>query len=861
MTSMMYLRRRPRYDLFRVRPQIEQLETRCLLATFVVTTSNNSGSGSLRQAILNANNNPGLDAIHFNMIGPKTVSPTSALPDVSGPTIIDGTTQPGYSGVPIIELNGSNAGNTNGLRLIGGNSAVYGLIVNRFKGDGILIQNAGNNLIAGNYIGTDNTGMGDLGNTGGGVSIYNAPNNVIGGTTAGARNVISGNGITGVFIFQSGAAGNVVLGNFVGTNAAGSGDLGNGGEGVHIQNAPNNVVGGIAAGARNVIAGNVGAGVLIFLPGSSGNVVQGNYIGTDITGTTAIGNGFEGVRIEDAPGNTIGGTLVEARNLISGNDRAGVLVFLPGASGNVMQGNYIGTDFTGITAIANGGEGVAISRAADNTVGGTENGARNLISGNERAGVLIDLSSSSGNLVQGNYIGTDVTGVTAIANGGEGVKIADAPDNAVGGTPEAARNLISGNVGAGVLIYLPGASGNLVQGNYIGTDVSGTRPVGNADGVHIQSAPNNLVGGTTPRARNLISGNRNGGVVIFLPDAMENKVQGNYIGTDVSGRKPLGNGTEGIHIERAPGNMIGGTTPEVRNLISGNAHAGLAIYFPESTQNVIQGNYFGTDVSGIRDLGNKGDGIVIKEDASNNAIGGSAVGSGNTIAFNANAGIVVGSNASDTAVGNAIQRNSIFANRGLAIDLANDGVTPIHNCGSPSGPNQLQNLPVTQAVAKGSATEVRGIVNGRPGVVYTLEFFASKFVNSSGFGDGQRFVGEASIATGGDCLGIYDLFFSGISANEVVTVTATDSAGNTSEFSNAVIVQDINVHSTDAHTFKTPSVVDQTLHPLLHFVTAQAGRHCSSCNAESDRLCRAVRKAYLDYHGSWDHISFSGGWS
>ena len=211
-----------------------------------------------------------------------------------------------------------------------------------------------------------------------------------------------------------------------------------------------NTIGGTAAGAGNVISGNARAGVFIY-DSATGNLVAGNYIGTDVTGTMPLGNAYvrrgdrrcaceQHDRRDDGRG----------RNVISGNVQGGVLID-DSATGNLVAGNFIGTDVTGTKALGNAYTGVEIADSAwNNTIGGTTAGDRNVISGNAQAGVFID-GSATGNLVAGNFIGTDVTGTKALGNGTAGVEIADSAwNNTIGGTTAGDRNVISGNAKDGV---------------------------------------------------------------------------------------------------------------------------------------------------------------------------------------------------------------------------------------------------------------------------------------------------------------------------------------------------------------------------------------------------------------------------
>ncbi len=417
---------------------------------------------------------------------------------------------------------------------IGGTSAADRNIISGNDAQGIRIITSGatGNVVRGNYIGTDVTGTVDLGNTVDGLQINSsATGNTIGGSNAGAGNVISGNNNIGIKIVTSG---NTIQGNHIGTNAAGTASLGNTFHGIEISNVSNNTIGGTAAGSRNLISGNGTFGIYIIGTSASGNTILGNYIGTDVTGTGDLGNTSEGVHIRDASNNTVGGTTATARNIISGNNSFGVGIFTFGAvpTGNIVAGNYIGTDVNGATAIGNSQAGVSIT-GANNTVGGTTAGAGNLISGNSQEGVEIFTSDATGNKVEGNLIGTNATGTSALANGFHGVIIRDASNNTVGGTTSGARNVISGNSQEGVRIQESSASttGNRVEGNYIGTDITGTADVGNVlDGVVVLGgATANTIGGTATGAGNIISGNDLRGVAIFTATSLGNPVLGNSI--------------------------------------------------------------------------------------------------------------------------------------------------------------------------------------------------------------------------------------------------------------------------------------------------------------------------------------------
>ena len=578
--------------------------------------SDNTTPGSqctLRAAIMQANASPGLDTITFGIgAGPQTISPTSGLPGITDALVIDGTTQPGFAGTPIIELNGSGAGAASGLSISAGNSTIRGLVINRFGPavpyleSGIQLFYGGNNVVEGNFIGTDLTGTLDRGNTGNGIYVSSS-NNVIGGTTAAQRNIVSGNGKPGIIISSLVAAANT-------------------------------------------------------------NTVEGNYIGTDLTGTAPLGNDNVGVLIRDGVGNTIGGT-------------------------------------TGVSPDACWG--------ACNIIAATKR-----IYAADGYGVVIhrDLATTSGNVVQGNFIGTDITGTNAFGNVADGVRIDGAAGNTIGGTTAAERNIIASSGSDGV-------------------DIRGTQTAGNT-------------------------------------------IQGNYIGTNVSGTIALPNTENGVYISNTPLNMIGGTSA-ARNVISGNGGAGVKIAGASATGNMLQSNYIGLKPDGATALKNLSHGVFITTSASNNAVGASTPGLGNSIGFNGGDGVYV-----DSGTGNAIRRNEIFSNDGLGIDLGTDGEDMNDALDADTGANNLQNTPTITGVPPAIPATVTGFINSAPNTTYTLEFFATAHGDPSPLGEGRYFLGSALVTTDGSGHQSFSVSTSGpVLAGDFVTATATDPAGNTSEYS------------------------------------------------------------------------------
>jgi titin len=537
-------------------------------ATYIVSNLADSGAGSLRQAILNANGNPGLDTIVFNLsgTGPFTITPSSALPAITDPVVIDGTTQPGYAGTPLIEINGTNqAAGTAGLYITAGGSTVSGLAINRCPLDGIRLESLGTNVIQGNFLGTDPTGTVALANGEGGIVLNGSPGNLIGGTNASEGNLISGGNLNGISVIGLASSGNVISGNYIGTTVTGMGSLGNLDNGIEILSAPGNTIGGTNAGSGNIISGNQQDGVLISSAGASGNIIQGNFLGVDATGSTALPNTENGVTIDGAAGNIVGGPT--GGNVISGNGENGVALLDSGGGTNIVQGNLIGTDYTGTVQLANVESGVYIQDPG-NTIGGPA-ALGNVISGNDENGIFIYGPTATNNLIAGNYIGTDITGETYLGNKYAGITVSSAPANTIGGTIAGDGNVISANGNSG--ISLNGTTtATVIQGNYIGTDAIGTTSLANlVGGIFLYNSGSNLIGGAVAGAGNLISGNYQEGISVGDPGANFNIIQGNFIGTMADGFSPLGNQLHNIDFsDTASNNLVGGTTPAADNHIA-----------------------------------------------------------------------------------------------------------------------------------------------------------------------------------------------------------------------------------------------------------------------------------------------------
>jgi hypothetical protein len=652
---------------------------------------------SLREAIEATNNFPGGGTIEFdiptseNGYNPETelwtIPVTSTLPlMLGGSTFIDGYSQPGalratdtISASLKIVIDGSSAGSgANGFTITSAGNKIEGLVINQFSENGIRITGNGgtDNTISGNHIGTNPIGSAVLGNDKNGVIISDgAQKNTIGGYTPGERNIISGNGWNGVSIYGSDTMSNTVSGNFIGVDANGTVDLGNTQDGVIIFNgAQNNTTGGNTPGERNIISGNGWNGVSICGSGTISNTISGNYIGIDASGTRDLGNSRDGIEICDtAQNNTIGGNTPGERNIISANGSYGIDINGNGTMGNTVSGNYIGTVTSGMTGLGNNFDGVIISSSAqNNTIGGSTPGERNVISGNGWSGIGIIGSGTTGNTVSGNYIGTDISGTTKLGNNYDGVIISSsAQNNTIGGSTPSERNVISGNEWSGVSINSNNTTDNVVSGNYIGTDASGTIELGNThDGVIISSgAQSNTIGGSTTGERNVISGNGRYGVNISTSGTNSNTVSGNYIGTNANGTANLGNTYDGVVIYNgAHNNTIGGSTPSKRNVISGNGWSGVGIFDTTTKGNIVSGNYIGTNSNGTVELGNTHNGVLISSGANNNTIGGSTPSGRNVISGNGWSGVgIYGS----TTKGNIVSGNYIGTDSSGAYRVGN----------------------------------------------------------------------------------------------------------------------------------------------------------------------------------------------
>ena len=578
-------------------------------------------------------------------------------------------------------------------------------------------------------------------------------------------------------VLISGSSGNVVAGNFIGTNAAGTAALGNSVDGVDVDDGAVNNT----VGGTSTGAGNVVSGSnragVEFANAGSGNVALGNMIGTDASGTTALGNGW-GVSVGFDAGETIGGTTAGARNLISGNF-GGINIDV--TFGLVIEGNWIGLNAAGTAAVPNLSFGIQAAGPGDAenvVIGGTTPGAGNVISGNGGVGIISATQTTSNFLIQGNLIGTNPSGASALDLGSQvGVQIL-VGGTTIGGTTAAARNIISGN-NYNVQISNATATGDAVEGNYIGTDVTGTLSLNNGGGpgVVVQEGANNNTIGGTASGAGNLISGNNIGVWLIYGGTTGNVVEGNFVGTNAGGTASVGNVT-GVEISNgASGNTVGGSTGGAANVISANANGGVYLTGSGTSGNLLEGNFVGTNVSGAN-LGNHGAGVLLDQGAADNSVGGPTAGMGNTIAFNTEAGVALTGSAT---TGDTIRGNSIYGNAQLGIDLGNTGGVLANDSQGHVGPNNNQDYPVLQSFTPGLPTVVTGTYGSSAGAQFTLDLYANPAADPSGFGQGQIYLGSQVVTTGAN--GAFTATVDGASLpSYVLSATATD-PGDTSEFS------------------------------------------------------------------------------
>lgn len=475
--------------------ELEAMERRQLLAIYTVVNNGDSGSGTLRQAILSSNSNPGGDTIKFALPATElTIAPLTPLPAITDSnTQIDATTQTNYdktTGQPIVILSGSQLP-TNaqgpGLQVTGGGATIKGLVIDNFASyAGITLSGSPGDLVQDCYIGTSANGLAAAGNGGNGISVGTS-SCTIGGTGVTERNVISGNTGNGINITANKTT---VQGNIIGLGADGSTILPNS-DGIDMSSSVGNQIGGIAAGAGNVISGNIFQGIFIFVGGSTGDAIQGNLIGTDATGTVAKANGSDGILLQDAATMTIGGAS-GAGNVISGNGGSGIYLLGTNTKNVTIAGNKIGVAATGGTAVPNRSAGIWVNGAVNDVIGGASVNVSNVIANNgvqgNTAGVNIQAGSSIEILT--NSIHDNANGGIALSPGSNGdlpAPVLTAAQTAAGQTDVTGSLTVDPTTGASSNFIVqffaspgPDAAGKVEGQTFIGQTTVTTDANGNA---------------------------------------------------------------------------------------------------------------------------------------------------------------------------------------------------------------------------------------------------------------------------------------------------------------------------------------------------------------------------------------------
>ncbi len=419
-----------------------------------------------------------------------------------------------------------------------------------------------------------------------------------------------------------------------------------------------------------------------------------------------------------------------------------------------------------------GADGLVLS-AASNTIAGLS------IVGFSGSGIVLNPGANATEVVA-DYIGWSAAGGQARPNG-TGISINGASNNTIGGTIAGSGNVISGNTGDGILMNTGGGAGsdNDIYGNLIGTDPTGTFADANGEsGIDVEGAPGTQIGLPVTNAGNVISGNTGPGIEL-LSGATGTVIQNNEIGFALDGKSAIGNGGDGIYLSDSPWNQIGGTLQIDANLIGSNGGNGINAQ-GSSSNTLVEGNFIGTDVTATLNRGNQSNGIELG--SSSNTIGGTIAGAANTIDFNGAGQAGSGVQLVGSPTFNEILSNSIYENSVLGINLGN-GPTPSHQPGTP-GPNNYQNYPTLLAAqGDGTTTIVQGKLIGLPSTNYLIQFYSSVTASASGFGEGQTLIGSDVVPSDANGLVTFTYPMSADTApGEWISATATDPAGDTSEF-------------------------------------------------------------------------------
>ena len=610
---------------------------------YTVSNTNDSGAGSLRDAITAANSSSSTQysGITFSVAGVITLA--SDLPAITQKVLIDGTTAPGYvagntTTAPLVAVNFNNAGSGFNFNSGSAGSGITALSIYGSNSNGITL-NASNIVLLKNYIGLNLSGAAG-GNAKDGVYISSTSTNNIIGTNPKSisglySNVISGNTQNGIQIY--GSAGNKVQANAIGTNPAGTAKITNGFNGIYVTYyAVDNTIGGtayvdtatgqtnnptgnkgtvaivsIAPPLGNLISGNSRNGVLID-GGSELTVLSGNFIGTNNVGTKAVSNTLDGVLIRNANNNQLIGCTFEDNpfiyyNVLSGNGGNGL--HIADSNAILVQANFFGAGGNNASMVPNGGHGILVDGSSAGVQVGGVIPLGNVSAGNTLDGIKV--SGTASGFTTFNTFGGLYAFQGAAPNGGNGITI-----DSTGGNNLIRTNVFSGNMGNGIELTA-NATGVIVDPNVVGLNTEGTGvltnpPVtgyGNGGNGILVAGSGNYIGGYNGSVipQNTFSGNRGYGIAIT---GNNNYVFNASIGLETTFKKGVGfgNGAGGILIS-GTGNSVGptpsafATTTPVATYISENTGNGITL---TSSTNTVTGNYFGyaslvTGTSPVRD--------------------------------------------------------------------------------------------------------------------------------------------------------------------------------------------------------------------------------------------------------------------
>jgi parallel beta-helix repeat protein len=683
------------------------------VSPLIVSNTNDSGPGSLRNAITYANTQATASTVSFAIpgAGPHTITLSSALPNLTANNLaVDGTTQSGTQCRDLWAGNGHDlrinlrGGGFDGFRLAGTNQTIKGLSLTNFDNAITTLAGSSAATIQCNYLGLLANGT-SSGNSRG--VLARGASARIGGLDAGQGNVISANSIVGV-VTEQGSTDTAIRGNFIGTDPTGMTARANTG-------GINNFFG--TATWRdityNLISGNGNRAAIMLesddsiQPSTDTIRIQRNVIGFNRTISARLPNGTDHAAIAFPPGSIgnalIGGLAATEGNFITASRDA---IVLHGVSNIAIQGN---------TIARSGSRGIWMESVGNVTVGGSTSGQGNMIGGNG-SDAIIALAGSSNVTILGNLIQPiTITGGT-FANGGAGIALYTVSNVVIGDGSVGGRNVIGGNPRRAVEVG-QSASGLTINGNYVGTDATGNVAVSNGQSMDAFTRDAIAFGFGTFTGINILNnviGGHAGALVEFWDSTATNVViQGNSFGVGTSGASI----TPSDSVE--PNIFAGGPTRNYSNMLIGGSAPGQGNLMANSGSSGIRLESTGSDIRVI----------------------------GNTIRNNAGFGVVLASSTRAAIVG-----NRIFVNGLTGIDLGEDWITPNDPGDGDSGSNDLLNFPqAIRAVVTGPNTLAYTFTLDAPAAAngYRIEFFANAAADPSGFGEGERLLGHVDIAHAG----------------------------------------------------------------------------------------------------------------